>query len=424
MSLPPRRLTQQFVESIAWNGKKSFIRDADLKGFVVVVNKTSKSYMVQRDVWKGERGNRCLVGTRRVLIGRTGAMSLKEARDKARDVIAQMARGEVPCTTNPKSGLTLKDGLRAYIDWLTRRNRSAATSKYYRYNIEKHLADWLDLSLATIGDDRKGVRERHLFLTEQRGPHTANATMRGLRAVYRHERRVNPSLPECPVDSRDFNGVTVRDRYVAVEDLPDWKTKVEGINNPIRRDLQLFLLFSGMRRTAACEARWEEFDQARRVLHVPRPKGGERKAFDLVLSDYLFTLLMQRREQNELLYPGSPWIFPSNSRSGRVSEPKISGLPSAHALRHSFATHARGAGINHADLKLLLNHSSGDVTQGYVHERGLLNHLRQQMEQASRYLLEHMNKPVEKTKNFAGEPSEEKKMETVGRIVHQQEVTP
>jgi hypothetical protein len=113
MGLSPRRLTQQFVESLSWNGKKSFIRDADLKGFVVVVNKTSKSYMIQRDVWKGERGNRRLLGTRRVLIGRTGVMSLKEARDKARDVIAQMGRGEEPNAEQCTGGLTLRDALQA-----------------------------------------------------------------------------------------------------------------------------------------------------------------------------------------------------------------------------------------------------------------------------------------------------------------------
>jgi hypothetical protein len=37
MSLSPRRLTQQFVESLTWSGKRLFIRDSDLKGFMVVV---------------------------------------------------------------------------------------------------------------------------------------------------------------------------------------------------------------------------------------------------------------------------------------------------------------------------------------------------------------------------------------------------
>ena len=117
MGLSPRRLTQQFVESLTWNGRRSFVRDYDLKGFMVVVNRTGKSYMVQRDVWRGQRGGRKLLGTRRVLIGRVGVMPLKEARDIARNMIAQMTRGEEPSTTGQKGGQTLGDGLAAYLDW-------------------------------------------------------------------------------------------------------------------------------------------------------------------------------------------------------------------------------------------------------------------------------------------------------------------
>ena len=80
MSFSPRRLTQQFVESLIWTGKRTFIRDSDLKGFMVVVNKTSKSYMVQRDVWRGLRGNKKLLGPRRPLIGRVGVARSRESR--------------------------------------------------------------------------------------------------------------------------------------------------------------------------------------------------------------------------------------------------------------------------------------------------------------------------------------------------------
>ena len=69
MGFSPRRLTQRFVESLTWTGKRLFVRDSDLKGFMVVVNRTKKSYMIQRDLWRGPRGNRKLIGPRRVLLG-------------------------------------------------------------------------------------------------------------------------------------------------------------------------------------------------------------------------------------------------------------------------------------------------------------------------------------------------------------------
>jgi hypothetical protein len=48
MGLSPRRLTQQFVESLTWNGKRTFIRDSDLKGFMVVVNRTGPRVKQER----------------------------------------------------------------------------------------------------------------------------------------------------------------------------------------------------------------------------------------------------------------------------------------------------------------------------------------------------------------------------------------
>jgi integrase len=171
--------------------------------------------------------------------------------------------------------------------------------------VEKYLADWLDESLAVIGQDRKAVRDRHKHLTEEHGPHTANATMRSLRAVYRYERQVNAHIPECPVNSRDFNAEVRREKFVALSDLPAWKVKVDKMENPVRRDLQYFLLFTGMRRTAACEGRWEDFDESQRRLRVPRPKGGKVKAFNLPLSNFILKLLQRRREQNAVLFPDS-----------------------------------------------------------------------------------------------------------------------
>ena len=89
MSFSPHRLTQQFVVE----------RQADIhprlrpQGLHGRREADQQEHMVQRDVWRGQRGNRKLLGPRRPLVGRVGVMSLKEARDKARDVIAQMGIG-------------------------------------------------------------------------------------------------------------------------------------------------------------------------------------------------------------------------------------------------------------------------------------------------------------------------------------------
>ena len=69
---------------------------------MVVVNKRSKSYAVQRDLWVGRRGQRRLEKTVRYTIGRTDEVSLDDARTAAQEVIARIKRGVDPNAPEPE----------------------------------------------------------------------------------------------------------------------------------------------------------------------------------------------------------------------------------------------------------------------------------------------------------------------------------
>ena len=71
---------------------------------------------------------------------------------------------------------------------------------------------------------------------------------------------------------------------MGVKDLPRWFAELENVGNPIRREFHLISLLSGSRPDALKKARWEHLNVKRRTLHIPKPKGGERKAFDIPLS--------------------------------------------------------------------------------------------------------------------------------------------
>lgn len=158
--------------------------------------------------------------------------------------------------------------------------------------------------------------------------------------------------------------------------------------SPVRRDLHLFMLLTGMRRTATCEALVEHVDLEAAVLHVPRPKGGEDRAFDLPLSRPLLDLVRHRIAENKILDYRSPWLFPSwNSKTGHATEtrePALGGLH-GHALRHAYRTLCEDAGVSCAHAKLLLNQTVSDVSFGYMQRR--LEALRESQERASAYIL-------------------------------------
>lgn len=136
------------------------------------------------------------------------------------------------------------------------------------------------------------------------------------------------------------------------------------------RDFLLLALFTGMRRSEIASLRWDYIDLEGRALHIPKTKNGD--PLDLPLADFIVDLLNARRDQTG----ASPWVFPSNGRTGHLVETKTftarvaarSGVIfTLHDLRRTFVSIAESLDVPHYALKRLLNHRlSGDVTAGYI----------------------------------------------------------
>jgi len=374
------KITQAFVERIPLSPERNATyTDCDLHGFMLIVGATGKRYYAQT-----------LVNGRqvRVKVGDHPTLNAREAREAARQRLASMKAGTDPNEDKRRArarGLTLRQALELHI---AAKDRSPVTVEGYRYQLKQYLADWLDKPLTNIGTDRTGVRERHRRITARHGRTSADLTMRVLRAVYNRGLREHPDLPPNPCKNVDFHGIRRREVHATAEQLRAWGEALTTLT-PIKRDLNLFMILTGMRRTATIEARIEHFDEERGCLRVPNPKGGERRAFDLPLSGALIDLVRRRVAENRMLYPGSPWLFPSHSGSGHVAEVRDDALGEfvGHALRHLYATLALEAGVPIAELKFLLNHavSSGGVTMGYLHPS--LDHLRGWQEKATARIL-------------------------------------
>ena len=95
----PRKLTEAFIKGLPL-GVPVVVRDTKVTGLMVTVNKHSKSYKVQRDLWDGQRGRRTLVKTVRHTLGTTEELTLDQARLKAEDIIRLIKRGVDPNAPN------------------------------------------------------------------------------------------------------------------------------------------------------------------------------------------------------------------------------------------------------------------------------------------------------------------------------------
>ena len=267
-----------------------------------------------------------------------------------------------------------------------------------------HLADWLARPLAEIRRNECALRHEHLTATS--GPYLANRVLQQFRAVYNTAARRFEHLPPInPVVAVTFNRVRRRREPIPWPELPAWRARVAALRNPIRRDLQHCLLFTGLRSLDARTVRWEHLDLERATLHRPSPKGGEERAFTIPLAAPVRALLERRREANEHEFGNDEgWVFPTRDTHGRtthvveakqqrtVAGRKVRHLPSPHRLRDTFASAAHEAGVHPLDLKVLMNHAlpaADDVTQAYI--RPSLEHLRGCVETVATFLTERMS---------------------------------
>lgn len=355
--------------------KQAVYWDSDLPGFGLVVGESSKTFVVQRDV-AGK-------STRRT-IDRYGVITPAQARERAKELLLQMGRGIDPKVEERKQqaqSTTLQQALDAFLD--ARKNKlKQNTRDEYRRSVERYLADWLKKPLRDISPVL--VLKKHAAIAESiqaspryknskaRGHSTANGVMVVLRALWNYSAAVNPELPDNPVktisNAKTWFREAPRSNYIKPKQLTPWVTAILRNPNEGQRDYALLVLFTGLRREEAATLQWSQVDLDAGTLHLPETKNG--KPLTLPLSDYLHWLLTNRKTKTG----DSPWVFPADSESGHIAEPRAA-LEKAekecavratiHDLRRTFLTIAESCDLPYWVLKSLANHSTGsdgDVT--------------------------------------------------------------
>lgn len=368
------KLTARAIERLAApdpSGKQKLHWDTELKGFGVLCSgtTTTKTYVVQRDLPGGN--------TRRVTIAPVNVIDLDKARDDAKLVLADFYKG-----IDPKAGrrgeATVRTALEEYLTVNTDLRPGSAVN--YRHAVETHLTSWLDTPLRHITREMVEEKLRAIAKTvagrsNGNGHAAANGAMRALRALYNFAAdRAPPAnpMPPNPVKlKKAWLPVERRTRSVVVEELPKFYKAVCALPSTVARDYLLLLLFTGLRRREAAALRWEEVDLKARVIRLPAARAKAGKKLDLPMSDFVHDLLVARRAIGD-----AKWVFPANSKSGHLEEPKFplravaeaSGIRvSVHDLRRTFITIAKSTDMSVIALKALVNHSLGkDVTEGYV----------------------------------------------------------
>ncbi len=283
--------------------------------------------------------------------------------------------------------------------------RSQRTVDSYNDHVTRILGKWLKTPLRHLSEEAEMVAGEFDRITRKHGPVMANRSLKSLRMIYRFARtRIDRTLPSgLPTDSIDWHEEVRRDTALAYGDLAGWAAQLQKLP-PVRRAFHEFTLLSGCRPDALRQAEWKHLDVKARTLFFPGSTMKAGRDFTLPLSrEMLATLCRAKRAgQHDHRVNARQWIFPAgHSRQGCLSwtrEDRVNVLSHwGSDLRQSWATAARACGIGELFAHILLDHSLGTVSSGYVTPAALGAPLWAAQARVSAYLVAGMKgKPLAK----------------------------
>jgi integrase len=399
------KLTQKTVDALPapTDSAQAYYWDEELAGFGVVVGRTgSKTFVARRWVNGGKV---------KVTIGVLGKVrddghewTLALARQRARQRIGEMASGVNPNQqrSTARGGITLREALELHVNEMRDNGRRPISITTVEYDVTRLLERELDRPLAELTVEAvQKIKERGRKYRTQ-----TNRLLAHLSAVFNTARKLRRStfIAENPVGRFGVSKYSLKGEHapeqprVLEEDMPEWLRRVEALTNPIRRDLQLVAMFTGMRDSNVTGLRWEMIDWSRGGLVVPMSK---TTPFTIPVSSTVIEILRRRRDENAYAFRerggDHGWVFPCLDNDENVvavtetkerrhdtfasawgkHQPKSAAaptgkrvlyLPGLHALRRTFLSVAHEVGVAKLDQMILSNHAIGgrDVHDGYV----------------------------------------------------------
>jgi integrase len=338
--------------------------DTIQRGFMLEVRESGGKTFYQRYI--DPRGRE-----RRYKIAPADAITLSQARRKARMILAEALLGNDPQQQRkelraiPTLAALVRERYLPHVQSYKRSWRTDET--VLRLHILPRLGA---LHVDEIGG--QAIAELLQAMREQGyASGTTNRVLILLRYIFNLARKWKiPGIRENPTFGLSTAPDVQRDRFLSYEETQRLIVSIEADENRVAARAIMLLLLTGARRNEITQARWDYIDWGARSLLVPISKSGRPRA--IALSGQALALLHQIPR-----VPDSPYIFPSPvtgrpSKSlhfpwTRIRKRALLGDVRLHDLRHSFASFLVNKGVSLYVVQGLLGHSNARTTQRYAH---------------------------------------------------------
>jgi integrase len=359
------KITKRTVDAVKPNAADQFLWDSDLKGFGLKVTPAgNKVYILQYR--KGGRRT----PTKRVTIGRHGALTPEQARKEAARLSGAIANGADPAAVRAaaKTAPTMAALASRFLSDHVATKTKVRTATEYRRLIESMIVPTLGGKLA--GDvTRADISRLHHKLRAT--PYAANRVLAVLSKMF----ALAEKWGERPDGSNPCRHVEKyperkRERMLSAEEFGRLADALKAsARSPYIIAAIKLLIFTGARLSEILDLRWEWIDFERGEARLPDSKTGA-KTLHLPAPALAVLADLPRVE-------GNPYVIIGNvvgARLVNLEKPwrairKAANLPGVrlHDLRHAFASVAASSGMGLPIIGKMLGHTQAATTHRYAH---------------------------------------------------------
>lgn len=289
--------------------QRVYYYDTKVRGLGMSITRTgTKSFIVYR--WVNGKPER-------VTLGRYPDLSIEQARGKAAEVNASIAKGENPNDKrrSERAEFTFADLFDEYLERHAKLHKKEASWKEDEAQYHRHLSQWKSRKLSTI--QKNDIQKLHQELGKKRGIYAANHLLSLLSTVFNKAiefgawDKLNPAK-----GVKKFREIS-RDRFLQPDELPRFFQALAEETNENIRDCVLLSLLTGARRGNVLSMRWEEIRFDTHEWYIPVTKNGLPQT--VTLTQEAVAILVQRQKQQ---VEKTPFVFPSTGAKGHLVEPK------------------------------------------------------------------------------------------------------